>query len=152
MDRVLVFEGNSKYGGRWALDNVCFMLRSKLIRAEIHSQTPHLYDFGIFGRVPEPQKHVFLSLGTPGHSKQSKKNPKSFSKIFFLEIRDLETKVTFFEICVPYILEIWVQHFEILKQWNFATSKLWNLEISKLWNSATLKLQNFETLNPRFFK
>ena len=30
-------------------------------------QNPHLYDFGTFGRVPEPQNQFCLSLETPGY-------------------------------------------------------------------------------------
>ena len=36
-------------------------------------KNPHLYDFGIFGRVPEPQNQYYLSLETPGYVKQFKK-------------------------------------------------------------------------------
>ena len=31
------------------------------------TQTPHFYDFWIFGRVPEPQNQYYLSLETPGY-------------------------------------------------------------------------------------
>ena len=57
-------------------------------------ETPHCYDFGIVGSVYEPQDH-FLSLQTPEHLKQSKKNPNHFEDSYFhyfifLEIRDFE--------------------------------------------------------------
>ena len=42
------------------------------------TETPHLYDFGIFGRVPEPQNQLYLSLETPGHLNQIKKTPGTF--------------------------------------------------------------------------
>ena len=38
------------------------------------SPNPHFYDFGIFGRVPEPQHPLFLYLETPGYFKKSKNN------------------------------------------------------------------------------
>ena len=37
-------------------------------------QTPHFYDFGISGRVPEPQNQLFLSLETPGHPTKTSKS------------------------------------------------------------------------------
>ena len=49
-------------------------------------QTSHFYDFRVFGRVPEPQNQLFLSLETPAYLKQSRKNPGMFSKIICLQI------------------------------------------------------------------
>ena len=46
-------------------------------------QTPHFYDFGILGRVPEPQNQLFLSLETPGHLKQIKKIPLNNLKTYY---------------------------------------------------------------------
>ena len=46
-------------------------------------QSPHFYDFGIFGRVHEPQNPYYLSFETPRHLKQFKKIPKSFLNIIF---------------------------------------------------------------------
>ena len=42
---------------------------------------PHFYDFGIFGRVPEAQNQLCLSLETTGCLKQSKKIPGPFNMI-----------------------------------------------------------------------
>ena len=39
------------------------------------AQTPHFYDFGIFEPVTKPQNQHYLSLETPGCSKQINKNP-----------------------------------------------------------------------------
>ena len=47
-------------------------------------QTPHFYDFGISGRVPEPQNQYYLSLETPGYLNEIKKEPWGiFQKILF---------------------------------------------------------------------
>ena len=48
------------------------------------------YDFGIFGRVPEPQNQLCLSLETPGYLKSFKKNPTHFEYISFINIKTLE--------------------------------------------------------------
>ena len=42
------------------------------------SKNRHFYDFEIWGRVPEPQNQLFLSLGTPGDLKKSRTNPGTF--------------------------------------------------------------------------
>ena len=47
------------------------------------SPNPQLYDFGILGRVPEPQNHqLCLSLETPGYLKQIKNPPGTFASYF----------------------------------------------------------------------
>ena len=46
-------------------------------------QTPHLYNLGIFGRVPGSQNHLFSFLETQGHLKNIKKNLGSFKTIIF---------------------------------------------------------------------
>ena len=38
----------------------------------------HFYDFGISGRVPEPQNQFYVSLGTPRYLTNSKKIPGRF--------------------------------------------------------------------------
>ena len=48
-------------------------------------QTPHLNDFGIFERAPEPQNHLFLSLETPGLFKKSKTSRLCLTKSYFGE-------------------------------------------------------------------
>ena len=58
-------------------------------------QNLHFYDLGIFGRVPEPQHHLFLSLETPGYLKQIQKKPlgvfiNMFYKSHFVEFEELE--------------------------------------------------------------
>ena len=51
-------------------------------------QNHHFYEFGIFGRVSEPQNHLFLSLETPRDLNKIKKNPGAFFKyIIFINIR-----------------------------------------------------------------
>ena len=42
------------------------------------AQTPHFHDFGIFEPVTKPQNQYYLSLETPGHLKQIKKNTWNF--------------------------------------------------------------------------
>ena len=55
------------------------------------AQTLHFYDFGMFEPVPEPQNQYYLSLETPGHFNNSKKNPKSFwGNIIYVDIKILE--------------------------------------------------------------
>ena len=49
-------------------------------------QTPHFHDFGIFERVPEPQNQYYLSLETPGHSKQSQKIPNHLKTYYIGKI------------------------------------------------------------------
>ena len=39
------------------------------------AKNSHFYDFGIWGRVPEPRNQLFLSFETPGHLKQIKHPP-----------------------------------------------------------------------------
>ena len=41
--------------------------------------TPHFYDFGTFGRVPEPQNQLFVSLESPGYLK-NQENPWNILK------------------------------------------------------------------------
>ena len=36
---------------------------------------PHFYDFGIWGRVPEPQNQYYLSLETTGYLKELRNTP-----------------------------------------------------------------------------
>ena len=38
-------------------------------------ETPHFCDFGIFGRVPEPQNQYYLSLEAPGYAKTNREDP-----------------------------------------------------------------------------
>ena len=48
------------------------MLQFGLITFDLlmgETETPHFYDIGIWGRVPEPQKQLCLSLETPGYHK-----------------------------------------------------------------------------------
>ena len=40
---------------------------------------PHFYDFGIFGRVLEPQNQYYLSLETPGHLNKKQEKYQSIS-------------------------------------------------------------------------
>ena len=47
------------------------------------TETSHFYDFGISGRVPEPQNQYYLSLETPSHSKESKKKPTHFEMVYY---------------------------------------------------------------------
>ena len=46
-------------------------------------QTPHLYDFTIWGRVPKPQNKLFLCLETPGHRNKSSKTLEHCLKNYF---------------------------------------------------------------------
>ena len=50
------------------------------IRLWERPQAPHVHDFGIFGRVPEPPNEYCSSFETPGYSKSHNKNPKPFLK------------------------------------------------------------------------
>ena len=53
------------------------------------AQTPDFYDFGIFEPVTKPQNQHCLSLDTPGHSKEIKKNPGTFWKTkYFYEMSE----------------------------------------------------------------
>ena len=45
------------------------------------TETPHFYDLGISGRVPEPQSQLFLSLETPGHQNKKKNAVETFPKL-----------------------------------------------------------------------
>ena len=55
------------------------------------SQTPHFYDFGISGRVPQPQNQYYLSFETPGYLTEFKKNPTHcFENIMFININILK--------------------------------------------------------------
>ena len=62
-------------------------------------ETPHFYDFWLFGRVPEPQNHLFVSVVTPWHLKESKKTSQSFSeKCYLVKSQDVwESNVCFVE-------------------------------------------------------
>ena len=48
------------------------------------------YDFGIFGRVPEPQNQYYFSLETPRHSKILQETiPNCFPKYYFGEVQNV---------------------------------------------------------------
>ena len=47
------------------------------------TQTSHFYDFGTFGRVPEPQNQVFFILGDTRRPKESRKIPGTFKNTFW---------------------------------------------------------------------
>ena len=54
------------------------------------TKTPPFYDFWIWGRVPEPQNQLFLSLETPGHLQKIKKNHWNlFQRIVFINLLNL---------------------------------------------------------------
>ena len=55
-------------------------------------KTPHFYDFGISGRVPEPQNQLFLSLETPGHLKKSRKSLEHFQTYYFINLKIWKSK------------------------------------------------------------
>ena len=48
------------------------------------SKNPHFYDFGTFGRVPETQNQLCLSLATPGPLKNNQ--DKSLARAFWVSI------------------------------------------------------------------
>ena len=50
----------------------------------------HFHGFGIFGRVPEPQNQLFLSLETPGHPGKMPKS--SLLNIVFVNLKMLEIR------------------------------------------------------------
>ena len=57
-------------------------------------KTPHFYDFGILGRVPEPQSQLCLSLETPGHLKEIKKSLEHFKTYYvFFNLKVLEIHI-----------------------------------------------------------
>ena len=52
------------------------------------TETPHFYDIGIFGGVPEPQKQLSLSLETPGYLDNIKKIPwNMFEHIVLINLK-----------------------------------------------------------------
>ena len=51
------------------------------------TETPHFYDLGISGRVPEPHNQLFLSLETPGYLKQIKKKQHLLGNIMFCKYK-----------------------------------------------------------------
>ena len=53
-------------------------------------QTPHFYDFGIPGRVPEPQNQYYLSLETLGYLKKSNRTQNIFWNIICIKLTILE--------------------------------------------------------------
>ena len=50
-------------------------------------QTPHFYDFGIFGRVPGYQNQLCLSLEAPGHLKKPRKVTGTFQNNTFVNLK-----------------------------------------------------------------
>ena len=48
-------------------------------------KNPHVYDFGILGRVPEPQNQYYLSLETPRYLQHSKKKRIIFKNIYIIK-------------------------------------------------------------------
>ena len=58
------------------------MLKSSVINLNLQpfdfimgeTETPHFYDFGIFGSVPEPPNQYYLSFETPGYLTKMKNN------------------------------------------------------------------------------
>ena len=59
-----------------------------LLRFELMGETatPHFYDFGVFGLVPEPQNQLFLSLETPRYLTKSRKKFGTLETYIFLKI------------------------------------------------------------------
>ena len=53
-------------------------------------QTPHFHDFGISGRVPEPQNQYYSSLETPGYLNKSRKIRGTCSKHISLKSKNSE--------------------------------------------------------------
>ena len=56
-------------------------------------QTPNFYDFGTFGRVPEPRNQYYLSLETPGYLKQETA-PIIFKSIILENVKNVEHPTT----------------------------------------------------------
>ena len=54
------------------------------------TETHHFYDFGIFGRVPEPQSQYYLCFETPGCLKSQETPWKMFGNIMFVNLQILE--------------------------------------------------------------
>ena len=52
--------------------------------------TSNFYDFGISGRVPEPQNQLFLSLDTQRYLEKSRKSIINFNKYYFVTLKTLE--------------------------------------------------------------
>ena len=46
-------------------------------------ETPHFYDLGILGRVPEPQNHLSLFLETQGYFKRKQENTRGIFNYSF---------------------------------------------------------------------
>ena len=46
-------------------------------------KTPHFFDFGMSGRVPKPNKQLFLSLETPGYLKEIKKQSQIILQSYY---------------------------------------------------------------------
>ena len=56
---------------------VCFILdKSHFDLLMGKTENPHVHDFEVFGRVPEPQHQYYFSLETPGCLTKTKKVPK----------------------------------------------------------------------------
>ena len=49
----------------------------------------HFYDFGVLGRVPEPQNHLVLSFETPGYLNKIKKILGTFYVFVNLEVSEI---------------------------------------------------------------
>ena len=83
--------------------------------------------------ISKPIWFIFGDTRTPGHSKESKENPKSV-------ISTLKDDYFFWksETSKPW-------NFESLKVWKFGTFEIWNF-----WNFESLKLWNFETFHSYF--
>ena len=47
--------------------------------------TPHLYDFGIWGRVPEPKNQLLLFLEAPGYLEKIKKINGTFREYYLFK-------------------------------------------------------------------
>ena len=47
------------------------------------TESPHVHDFGIFGRVPEPQNQYHSSLETPGYLKKTMNKRIIFGNLMF---------------------------------------------------------------------
>ena len=115
------------------------------------TETPHFYDFGTFGHVPEPQHQYHLPLETPRYFKQSKKDAKSFLKSIICINLFVENPTVWFvrngghrKIPTAHLIQSW-------KSW------IWDQYLSKnmTWkfgNMGSLNLWNFEILKPRDFE
>ena len=53
-------------------------------------QTPHFYEFWIFGHVPGSQNQFFLSVETSGHLKYPEKVPNHFWKYYFYKSENVD--------------------------------------------------------------